>query len=686
MAACCAMALAAPVLAQDKLEEINVTGRRLPSSASDSAYAIQSITAEQLEAAPEFRIDEILRRIAGMTLFRRASSLTAHPTTQGVTLRSLGPNGAGRTLVLLDGVPLNDPFGGWVYWSALDLGNLQSIDIVNGAGAGRWGSGALAGTISLNSRLPVQSGARGQLRYGRFNSFEARAGIDIASDRQALSLSAGYFDSDGYKIIAPGQRGVADIAAASDNFSVGARYSAALGENTRLTISGRYFEEDRVNGLELSTNRTEALDISAQLVHDGGASGLSAALTVYYRDRDFANSFASVDDARITTRMVLDQFDVPGDAIGALAYLRWPLGSASEVEWGADLRAMDGATNERFRNLGDGFTRLRRAGGEELILGTYLEATTAHGELTLTGGIRLDYWETTNGERFESNISDGSIVRQDVIEDQNDVVANGRLGLQYQISPNWSLRAAAYTGFRLPTINEFFRPFRVGNDITEANPELGPERIYGIDIGFDGVLENGAGTLSFGYFRNWLKDAVGNVTIGFGPGFFPLGGFVPAGGVLRQRQNMDRVTADGLEFNGELAVADDISLDFLYRYTNTKVRKFDAAPELVGQRLAQSPRHRGGAGLRWQTPVQGVSVGATLTYSSAQFEDDLNSRRLDGYLSAGLTIAYALSPSLRLSFAAENLFDTEIEAGLRGNGLLSLGQPRLWWLGISGNF
>ena len=67
--------------------------------------------------SPALTLDDFLRRVPGFTLFRRTSSLVAHPTAQGVSLRGVGPSGASRSLVLADGIPLNDPFGGWVYWS-----------------------------------------------------------------------------------------------------------------------------------------------------------------------------------------------------------------------------------------------------------------------------------------------------------------------------------------------------------------------------------------------------------------------------------------------------------------------------------------------------------------------------------------------------------------------------------------
>ncbi|MEO6193359.1 MAG: TonB-dependent receptor plug domain-containing protein, partial [Thermoanaerobaculia bacterium] len=96
-----------------------VTASRAQERLTDAVAPTSVLTREDLDRSPGLTLDEQLRQIPGFSLLRRSSSLTAHPTSQGVSLRGLGPSGASRTLVLFDGVPLNDPFGGWVYWNRL---------------------------------------------------------------------------------------------------------------------------------------------------------------------------------------------------------------------------------------------------------------------------------------------------------------------------------------------------------------------------------------------------------------------------------------------------------------------------------------------------------------------------------------------------------------------------------------
>ncbi|MCA1732903.1 MAG: Plug domain-containing protein, partial [Acidobacteria bacterium] len=98
-------------------ESITVTATRSEETLADTAASVTLLEKEDLQDSAPMALDEKLRRVPGFTLFRRSGSRFAHPTAQGVSLRGVGASGASRALVIDDGVPLNDPFGGWVYWN-----------------------------------------------------------------------------------------------------------------------------------------------------------------------------------------------------------------------------------------------------------------------------------------------------------------------------------------------------------------------------------------------------------------------------------------------------------------------------------------------------------------------------------------------------------------------------------------
>src|SRR6476469_5647769 len=140
-------------------DRVVVEASRLPDTESGAPFTIHLVDEQDLQRAPQLRLDDILRaQVPGFSLFRRNSSRTANPTTQGVTLRNFGPSGAGRTLVLLDGIPLNDPFAGYVQWNQLPPAALEGVIVTPGGGAGLFGNAALAGTIFLASQHARETG------------------------------------------------------------------------------------------------------------------------------------------------------------------------------------------------------------------------------------------------------------------------------------------------------------------------------------------------------------------------------------------------------------------------------------------------------------------------------------------------------------------------------------------------
>src|SRR3954463_1841298 len=131
---------------------IVVTGTALPDPTAERVYPVERIDRRRIEQSPSHELDQLLKDVPGIQLFRRSDARSGHPTSQGVTLRALGGNASSRALLVLDGVPQSDPFGGWVNWPAYDPQSLSGIRVVHGGGSVASGPGALAGTIEMTSR------------------------------------------------------------------------------------------------------------------------------------------------------------------------------------------------------------------------------------------------------------------------------------------------------------------------------------------------------------------------------------------------------------------------------------------------------------------------------------------------------------------------------------------------------
>src|SRR3954452_7541362 len=189
-----------------------VTAARSRERLTDAVAPTSVLTREDIARSPGLTLDEQLRQIPGFSLLRRSSSLTAHPTSQGVSLRGLGPSGASRTLVLFDGVPLNAPFGGWVYWNRLPLSGLQAVEVARGSLSQLYGSASMGGAIQLLPRAPKPATLEVTARGGdyRTGDLEVFASDAPANGRWGYTLAGRLFNTDGFYIVAPENRGAVD--------------------------------------------------------------------------------------------------------------------------------------------------------------------------------------------------------------------------------------------------------------------------------------------------------------------------------------------------------------------------------------------------------------------------------------------------------------------------------------------
>ena len=657
-----------PVTPPPEVEAVVVMAPRLPPLGGEAVFSVEQLDAQALKTAP--RLDAALKRIPGVSLFRRTGSDAANPTIQGVSLRGIAPSGAGRALVTLDGAPQNDPFGGWVIWSALPPEGLDSVTIVRGAGAGAYGAGALTGAIALQERgatgglsaLDVSAGERGEARGA------------AAFGTQGLLITAAAEHNDGHVPVLSSLRGAADTRASLDSASVSARVQGELAGVATAFRLGAY-EERR--GAGLAGARSTASGASATLtlakVRDGGGWRLQA----WARSSDLANSSAAVAAGRATTTPASDQYATP--ALGYGLNAAWQ-GRAAPWSWelGADVRLAQGKAEERFRFQNGAFTRGRESGGRTTVGGVYAELVRDTGDLILTGGARLDAWNQTGAIRRERDLATGLTTLNAPSADNSGVTPTARLGARWTMGEAGWLRTAAYAGFRPPTLNELHRPFRVGNDVTEANPGLTPEKLYGVEAGIGG---DGAVRWSSTLFFNRLDDPITNVTVGVGPATFPVAGFVPAGGSLRKRQNAGRIDAWGVE--GDMARDfGALQLDAAFSAAQARVDGGSTAPQLTGKRPAQTPKVTVTAGAQWHASDR-LTLSAQSRFESERFEDDLNTRVLAASVGLDARAAWKVGEDAEIYLAAENLTSARIEVGETGDGIESFAAPRLVRLGFA---
>ena len=649
-----------PIDAAPVEQAIIITGRGLESD--DKLAAARIIDRAAIERSASGRLEDVLRDVAGLASFRRSDSRSAHPTSQGLTLRGLGGNAASRVTLSLDGVPQADPFGGWIAFGAIDPHAVDRIRVVRGGGID-----GLAGTIEIDSRAPefaasVSAGSRG--------SVDARGIAGVTWGGGFVSLSGNVERGEGFVPVVAADRGAADERAPYRQGGGRARLVQALGSGVEAQFSLSTYRDRRSRGTDFSVSRQNGTDVSVRLV---GRGGLRWSALAYAQQRTFDTQFAAVNVSRSAASLTLDQH-VPARGVGARVEVQPKIGEV-RLTAGAEWRRVTGKTDEDFRFIAGSPTRTREAGGRNVTAGLFGGAAWSAGGWSLAGDVRADHWTMADGRLIEADLA-GTLLTNRRFDRRSGWEWSARIAAGRKLNDALALRAAAYHSWRLPTLNELYRPFRAGTDATAANAALDPERLRGIEAGVDWTPVEG-GKLSATAFANRLSGAISNVSLGRGPGVFPGVGFVAAGGVYRARQNVDAIDSRGVEIDGTFQRG-AWRAALSYAFTNARVRASGAAAALDGKRPAQVARHSGSASIGWASGK--LALDATARLTGRQFEDDSNRRSLPAALTFDGVGRFDLTRHVGISVRAENIFDQRVIATLAADGTRERALPRTMWI------
>ena len=593
--------------------------------------AVTTLTRTALDATPASTLDDALRTVPGFSLFRRSSSRVANPTTQGVTLRGLAASGSSRALVLADHVPLNDPVGGWVYWNRLPLAAVEEAAVTRGAAGDAYGTDAVGGTLMLGSAR--HTGARMFAEGGTDESARVSAYAGGKRGTTRLLGSAEGFTTEGFVIVAPESRGPIDTPAGSrhTSFQGGLLRSTAGGW---IDARGGHAGESRRNGTPFQRNSTQATHAAIAMVGESLWYARAYGQTQHY-EQTFSAVLAGRSTERPTSEQDIDA-TVVGLAVDKLGILRG-LDLSFSTRWvGAEL------SETEFSAAGDPLapTVIEPTQSSIAIAGRWLWSRSR-----LNGGIsaRTEWWQST-------------------LDDPNrHVFFTPRVWLTSAASWDLKMNVAVQSGYRGPTLNELYRPFRVGNTITRANPLLKPEGVHGVEAGVSRHF--GTSTARILGFWSRVDDAIVNVTLSSSGGL-----------ITRERQNAARIIARGAELELESRVSTMLVLTASSAYTDST---FVRGP-LEGLRVPQVPRWHHAVGGRGA--IGQVRWSAEWRFIDEQFDDDRNLFPLDESSMLDARVGWMVTRKIEVFGAIENVLDEEQDVGR--TPIRTIGLPRTSRVGM----
>jgi outer membrane cobalamin receptor len=610
------------VSAQTILEPVRTSITVVEKLVAETPALVTAVGPEEIGKVPGVNLDDRLRMVPGFSLFRRSSSVVAHPTTQGVSLRGIGPTGASRTLVRWDGVPVNDPFGGWVQWTRFSPEDLERVEVSRGASTSVFGDRAMGGAISLFSEEVARSHLRGGYEVGNRDSHLASAGFAHLRRRFAVSGNGRAFTTDGYFVVPEEVRGAVDRKA-NVRFVTGDTRLDLLGTNQRLFLKFDVLAEERANGTAAQTNSTTLGNLAGHYFRESDRNGIT--VLAYHTRGEFRSFFSAIAASRNTETVTTIQ-SVPAEATGGAGMWRHS-GAGWHSLVGADFHRVEGFSNETVPATGV----RRTAGGSQFQHGYFAQADAAMGPARLFLGTRYHF--AGGGEHFLSPSA-------------GLAGAVGRL----------RMRGSVYRSFRAPTLNELHREFRVGNVVTRANERLAPESLFGAEVGID--LAGESSRVSVTAYRNSLDDLITNVTLSVAPNL-----------IVRQRQNADQALTRGLEVEARRRWG---------RLTGEAAYLFSGSRFRAAARVPQVPKHQGSAQLSYA--AAGILVSLGLRAYAFQFEDDANLFVLPGFAYLHFAVRQRLARQLFAVGGVENLLDRRYLVGFTPTP--QIGAPLLWRAGL----
>lgn len=591
---------ATPALAQ-KRNDIVVTATGVAQPADEAGQAVTIITRADLDRRQTVSLSDYLATTPSVAVARSG------PVGSQTSVRIRGAE-AEQTLVLIDGVRVNDPSspGGAFDFGNLLAGSIARVEVLRGADSVPWGSQAIGGVVNIVTQRPTAGlQARASAELGYADTLNANAAVSGKIGPVSAALTGGLFRSDGISAAADGtERDGYKQAAGSGSIAV------ALAPGIGIDLRG-YYAHSR-------------LDL------DGYPAGVFADDDEFSKVQEidgYAGLHADFADGRARNRIAFTIGDINRDnynPVAGAAPIYFYRGRSERYEYQGDFRPLDevrvvaGAEHEDSRYF-DG------------VRGASTGVTSEYGELivtpvaplTLTGGIRHD-----DHDAYGSHMTYG---------------VDAALALH----TGTTLRASYGEGFKAPTLYELYSDY--------GTASLRPESAKSYDLGIEQVLLDGAARASVTYFHRDTRNQIDFRSCA--PGEVTDPGSICFDRPYGTYANIDRARARGVEFALALRPVDALRIDASYTYTHAENRTPGAR---FGSDLARQPRDVASVSADYRLPV-GLSVGGTILMVGDSFDYAAPDPRLDGYVLASLRAELPITDGVSLYGRIENLFDAHYQ-------------------------
>jgi outer membrane receptor protein involved in Fe transport len=628
---------------------------------------VATVDREMLQTSGAMTLEGTLREVPGFKLFRRTPGWSTNGTTGGVSLRGVGANAASRALVLEDGIPAADPYGAWVYWGQFAGAAIDRVEVVQGSESDLYGSEAMGGVINIIRKNPLETRFTVDTTYGSSNTPVGSAMGALRAGNWNLLASGEGFHTNGYMPLAASERGAVDTVVNSEHRTGDLLLERLFGGNTRAFLGGNYYQEDRQNGTVLQVNSADLRQLRTGVDFTSPKLG-SFGVRLFGGTESLWQTFSSVSTDRNSE--VLTRYQtVPVSQLGSTVLWSRTAGRRQMLLAGMDTQWVSGNDQELAYNSATGTpTSNINNGGSQRTIGIYGEdRLRLTSKLMLSMGARVDNWANQDGHEITTPIVSSVKASSTFLPDRNETAFNPRAAIRYAFTSSLTAFASVGRSFRAPSLDELYRSFRVGNVVTNANPNLVAERLTGGEAGLSSRIGNRV-VVRGSYFYDIITDPVSNVTLTSTPTL-----------ITNERENLGRTRTQGVDVSVRTKLTESITLETAYQYAAAVVLSFSANPALVGLEVPQVPRNVATAQLRYSNPKT-FTFAMQARYVDKQYDDVLNQFPLNGFFTADAYLSRQVHRGVEFYAAAENMFNRRYQVAR--TPIVQLGPPVMARAGV----
>jgi len=644
-------------LKTSEIDETVITATRTTKNVNELPASVRLITAEQIKEMPSAAIDDVLRTEANINVDRKNGIFSKNAS---VNMRGL--NSSARTLVMLDGVPMNKADGGGVNWNRVNTESVERIEVIKGPGSAMYGGNAMGGVINVITKgISATPSGSVKVSLGSYNTQGAQvwlSGRTKVLPKLGWSINSFYRRGDGYIIAPEDQRDSTDVKTALWEYNVGGKLAYNFNDSSRLIIGYNYFDDKTGDGTRVydpEGGYYKYRTNHAYATYYGFIGKTQITANAYMQLENYMNQKESLKTEKVPpyaiTQYVLYLTDSHRNDGGIWLSATTKAGKNHKITYGSDIRLSGADASDIYFTSTDTITNKGKMNTFAVFVQD--EFSIMNNRLKIVAGARADAVFFSDAS---FTIAAPSVTNSYMMEytgnydDKQWLAISPKLGARYDLGHSNSVYINYASGFRPGTLDDMCRSGSISKGFKMANPELEPEHLHNFEAGGSFVINK--------YIR--IEPSV----------YYSLGNqfqyFVGTGDTvyttsspkaILQRENVSKAAVTGAEATLRINPAKSIELTLSYAYNHSVIKSFDTvqfvAKDLSGKFLMEVPQNRFTAMLNWRNKYFNSML--VYEYTGTLYNDDENLVEMPPYYRFDAKISRVFARRYFVSATIQNL-------------------------------